>query len=89
MNLTMKVEFSWLIFLIIFLLILISQIAKTKVRGWYKLGFCREIMKACNELTKKEKLIICGDCLAHKPIDLAHPKKMKRIQVIYLKKEPG
>ena len=22
----------------------------------YKLGFCREIMKACNELTKKEKI---------------------------------
>jgi len=42
----------------------------------YKLSFCDAMLKLCNSLVKKGKhFLLCGDFnIAHKPIDLAHPK---------------
>jgi len=42
----------------------------------YKLSFCDSMLKLCNSLVKKGKhFLLCGDFnIAHKPIDLAHPK---------------
>jgi exodeoxyribonuclease-3 len=43
----------------------------------YKIDFCREIKKQCTALIKaKRHFIVCGDYnIAHKPIDLGHPKE--------------
>jgi exodeoxyribonuclease-3 len=43
----------------------------------YKLGFCSAIRRTCDRLIKKGRhVIVCGDYnIAHKPIDLAHPKE--------------
>lgn len=43
----------------------------------YKLGFCDAILKTATGLVKQgTSIIICGDYnIAHKPIDLAHPKE--------------
>jgi len=42
----------------------------------YKLGFCNALKKKTDELVKTGKhIVVCGDYnIAHKPIDLAHPK---------------
>lgn len=42
----------------------------------YKLAFCDAIYKKCNELVAQgNNIVLCGDYnIAHKPIDLAHPK---------------
>ena len=42
----------------------------------YKLAFCDAIYKKCNQLVKDGiNVVLCGDYnIAHKPIDLAHPK---------------
>ena len=42
----------------------------------YKLRFCDAILRLCNKLRKEGKnVIVCGDFnIAHKPIDLTHPK---------------
>ena len=42
----------------------------------YKLGFCDEILKYCDNLVSSGKnIVLCGDYnIAHKPIDLANPK---------------
>ena len=43
----------------------------------YKLDFCAAILRLCNSLVKKNRhFLLCGDYnIAHKPIDLAHPKE--------------
>jgi len=42
----------------------------------YKLDFCKRILKFCQDLKKQGyHVFICGDYnIAHKPIDLTHPK---------------
>ena len=42
----------------------------------YKLDYCKAIFDKCNEYVSKEmNIVLCGDYnIAHKPIDLAHPK---------------
>jgi exodeoxyribonuclease-3 len=47
-----------------------------RARLQYKLDFCAAIKKECSTLVKKGKhFIVCGDYnIAHKPIDLEHPK---------------
>ena len=42
----------------------------------YKLAFCDAIFKKCNEYVSQGlDIVLCGDYnIAHKPIDLAHPK---------------
>lgn len=43
----------------------------------YKLAYCKAILALCKKLDKKEKkFVICGDFnIAHKAIDLFHPKQ--------------
>jgi len=43
----------------------------------YKLAFCDAILKMCNSLVKKGRhFLLSGDYnIAHKPIDLAHPRE--------------
>lgn len=43
----------------------------------YKLDYCAAILKLCKSLNrKKRKFVLCGDInIAHKPIDLFHPKR--------------
>ena len=42
----------------------------------YKLAFCEAIFERCSKMTKKKRnFVLCGDFnIAHKPIDLTHPK---------------
>ncbi len=46
----------------------------------YKLDFCNAILEiAKKRIEKKENIIICGDYnIAHKPIDLANPKRNEK-----------
>ena len=46
----------------------------------YKLGFCAAVLTAAKKLSgEKKSVIICGDYnIAHKPIDLAHPKENEK-----------
>lgn len=45
----------------------------------YKLEFCKEMLKYCNEWRKKKKaVLLCGDYnIAHREIDLKNPKTNK------------
>lgn len=46
----------------------------------YKIDFCRELKKICDNLVKSgRRVVLCGDYnISHKPIDLARPKENEK-----------